>query len=115
MVRPLDRDILFDDCDSDSWITISDVLVWFLYLCACMLDMFMLPFYTSVKAARIFFLLYFSINRELTDDIPNLAYYPQLAISGPQLGKIYPMWDWGNMSVVTGILYPIGSFLFLVL
>ena len=38
--------------------------------------------------------------RELTDTIPNWAYHPQLGISNPQLGIIYPIGDWGYMSLV---------------
>ena len=40
-------------------------------------------------------------NRELTENIPNWAYYPQLEISNPQWGIIYPVGDWGYMSPVT--------------
>ena len=39
-------------------------------------------------------------NRELTENIPNWAYYPQLGISHPQLGIIYPIGDWGFLSQV---------------
>ena len=39
--------------------------------------------------------------RELTDNIPNWAYYPQLGISNPLLGIKYAIGDWGYMSLVT--------------
>ena len=38
--------------------------------------------------------------RELTDYIPNWTYSSQLGISNPQLGIIYPIRDWGYMSLV---------------
>ena len=40
------------------------------------------------------------IIRELTENIPNWVYYPQLGISNPQLGIIYPIGDWGLTSQV---------------
>ena len=38
---------------------------------------------------------------ELTENIPNCAYYPQLGISNPELVILYQIGDWGSMSVVT--------------
>ena len=39
-------------------------------------------------------------NRELTENIPNCVYFPQLGISNNRLGIIYPIGDWGYMSLV---------------
>ena len=39
-------------------------------------------------------------SRELTENIPNWAYYPQMRITNSQLGIIYPIGDWGYMSLV---------------
>ena len=38
--------------------------------------------------------------RELSENIPNWEYYPQLGISNYQLGIIYLIGDWGYMSLV---------------
>ena len=42
-----------------------------------------------------------AVIRELTENIPNWAYYPHLDISNPQLGIIYPIGDREYMSLVT--------------
>ena len=39
-------------------------------------------------------------SRQLTENISNWAYYPQLGISIPQLGIIYPIGDYGFPSQV---------------
>ena len=62
--------------------------------------------------------------RQLTENIPNWAYYLQLEISNLQLRIISQIWDWGFLSQVKqsrglteentqlGIVSPIGYFKF---
>ena len=38
--------------------------------------------------------------RQLTENIPNLTYYPQLGILSPPLGIIYQILNWGFLSQV---------------
>ena len=61
-------------------------------------------------------------NRQLTENIPIWAHYPQLVILNPQLGIIYQIEDWGvrekilnpqfdQTSPIGDLKYPIGHIL----